>query len=218
MTSLSWKRPFDALAAAGLLVVFALLMLLIAAAVRLTMGRPIVFRQVRPGKDRRPFTLYKFRTMSDARDSSGELLCDGQRLTRLGRLLRQTSLDELPQLWNVLRGDMSLVGPRPLLMRYLPYYTDRESRRFAVLPGITGWQQVHGRNLFGWEHRLELDVWYVEHMSPWLDLRILCSTVVAVFTRRGVVVDPRSTGGKDLDEERRDQAEFRRPRAPSVAA
>ncbi|NUQ66608.1 MAG: sugar transferase [Pirellulales bacterium] len=204
------KRLFDILVAAELLLVFSLPMLLVALAVRFSMGGPVVFRQVRPGRNRRPFTLYKFRTMTDARGPDGELLPDGERLTWLGRFLRKTSLDELPQLWNVLKGEMSLVGPRPLLMRYLPYYTRRESLRFTVPPGITGWSQVHGRNLLAWQQRLELEAWYVEHWSLLLDLKILWLTLIAVFTHRGVVVDPRSTGGKDLDEERMAQPEFLR--------
>ncbi len=201
------KRTLDFALAATALLLWAIPIALIAAAVRLSMGRPVLFRQVRPGRDRKPITVYKFRTMTDARGDDGQPLPDGQRLTRLGRFLRKTSLDELPQLWNVLRGDMSLVGPRPLLMRYLPYYTHRESLRFTVPPGITGWAQVHGRNLLGWDERLELDAWYVEHWSFGLDVRVLWLTVSAVFSRRGLVVDPRSTGGLDLDEQRMYQSE-----------
>ncbi len=208
MAAIILKRLFDILVAGGLLLGLAPIILPVAALIRMTMGKPMVFRQIRPGRHRRPMTVYKFRTMTDACDEHGNPLPDAERLTWLGKILRKTSLDELPQLWNVFRGDMSLVGPRPLLMRYLPYYTDRESLRFTVPPGITGWAQVHGRNLLGWQERLELDAWYVENWSLLLDMRILWLTAIAVFTRRGVVVDPRSTGGKDLDEERMDQSEF----------
>lgn len=205
MVSAVLKRAMDVTVALGGLALLALPALLIALAVRRTMGSGVVFRQVRPGRNRRPFAVYKFRTMSDARDESGKLLPDGHRLTHLGRFLRRTSLDEIPQLWNVLKGDMSLVGPRPLLMRYLPYYTDRESIRFAVRPGITGWAQVNGRNHLGWDRRLALDAWYVENRSLGLDCRILLMTLIPVLTRKGLTVDTRSTGGLDLDEERAGQ-------------
>lgn len=195
------KRLLDVTVAALALAVFAVPMAAVAVAIRCTMGRPVLFRQVRPGRARKPFSLCKFRTMSDTCDPQGRLLPDRARLTRLGRFLRATSLDELPQLWNVLRGDMSLVGPRPLLCRYLPYFTDRESLRFDVRPGITGWAQIHGRNRVAWDDRLELDAWYVEHWSLALDLRILARTVAAVFARRGTVVDPSSLM-LDLDAER----------------
>jgi sugar transferase EpsL len=177
-------------------------MLVIAVLIRLTMGSPILFCQERPGKGKRLFRLRKFRSMNDSRGPDGRLLPDGRRLTRLGRFLRKTSLDELPQLWDVLKGDMSLVGPRPLLSRYLPYYTDRECLRFSVLPGITGWAQIRGRNTLGWDKRLGLDVWYVENWSLALDLRILLLTLGAVLTQKGMMVDVNSTGGLDLDEER----------------
>jgi lipopolysaccharide/colanic/teichoic acid biosynthesis glycosyltransferase len=154
--------------------------------VRARVGAPIVFRQTRPGLHEELFTLLKFRTMTDARDPSGHPLPDDRRLTSLGRFLRRTSLDELPELWNVLRGDMSLVGPRPLLMEYLPRYDDRQRRRHDVRPGITGWTQVNGRNALTWDQKFELDIWYVDHRSLWLDLKILVRTVVAVITGRGV--------------------------------
>ena len=154
------------------------------------MGRPVIFRDERPGKDERVFEIFKFRTMTDARDSSGEFLPDAVRLTRLGRLLRKTSLDELPQLWNVIKGDMSLIGPRPLRVDYLPYYTEREQRRHDVRPGITGLAQVSGRNLLPWDERLDLDARYVETQSLWLDLRILLLTVWKVVRRSDVVEVP----------------------------
>lgn len=200
---LRFKRLLDVALSIGLLAVFALPMVLVALAIRLTMGPPVLFRQRRPGKDRKEFTLLKFRTMTDARDANGRPLPDSQRLTPLGRLLRKTSLDELPQLINVLRGEMSLVGPRPLLSRYLPYYTARESLRFSVPPGITGWAQIHGRNALGWDDRLALDAWYVENWSLGLDLRILAKTVLCLFRRRGVVVDTSSQELPDLDHQRR---------------
>ena len=197
------KRVVDVLLAASALAVFAVPMLAIAAAIRIGMGPPVLFSQVRPGRARRLFCLYKFRTMTGGRDADGNLLPDADRLTALGRFLRRTSLDELPQLFNVLGGEMSLIGPRPLLVRYLPHYTVRESLRFTFPPGITGWAQVHGRNLPGWDERLEMDAWYVENWSIRLDLRILLMTVAAVLGRKGVRVDTKSAGGLDLDEERR---------------
>jgi len=199
------KRVCDLVGAAVLAVLLAVPGVLVAVAIRLCMGKPVLFRQVRPGRHAKPFTVYKFRTMTEARDEAGRLLPDRFRLTRLGRFLRATSLDEIPQLWNVLRGDMSFVGPRPLLMRYLPYYTERERLRFAVPQGITGWAQVHGRNHVEWDDRLALDVWYVENRSLGLDLRILLMTVLAVLVRKGMEVDPQSAGGPDLDVLRRTQ-------------
>ncbi len=180
------KRVLDILLSAVALVVLLPFLLLIALLVRITMGSPVLFRQQRPGLHGRPFTLYKFRTMTDARDEQGNLLPDEQRLTPLGRFLRSTSLDELPELWNVLKGDMSLVGPRPLLMEYLPLYTPEQFRRHEVRPGITGWAQVHGRNALSWEERFALDVWYVDHVSFWLDLKILALTLWKVLTREGI--------------------------------
>ena len=150
------------------------------------LGRPVVFRQQRPGLHGKPFLVYKFRTMADRRDSRGELLPDEARLTPLGRLLRRLSLDELPQLFNVLRGDMSLVGPRPLLMEYLPLYTPEQARRHTVRPGITGWAQVNGRNALDWDARFALDVWYVDHHDFMLDMKILWLTVLRVFRSEGI--------------------------------
>jgi sugar transferase EpsL len=196
------KRLVDVLASAAGLLLLSPLLLVIALAVRWSMGSSVLFRQVRPGRHAVPFQMYKFRSMRDAEDEHGNPLPDAARLTRIGRFLRKSSLDELPALINVLKGDMSLVGPRPLLTRYLPYYSPREQRRHDVRPGITGWAQVNGRNAVSWDERLEMDVWYVANQSLWLDLRVLIRTVASLFTRNGVVVDPRSQM-LDLDEERR---------------
>jgi len=181
----SWgKRGLDlALAAVGL-VVLSPVLLAVAAGVAVAMGRPVFFRQQRPGRDGRPFTLVKFRTM--ARPRPGVPADDASRLTRLGRWLRATSLDELPELWHVVRGQMSLVGPRPLLMEYLPLYSAEQARRHEVRPGITGWAQVNGRNALSWPERLALDAWYVDHLSLALDLGILWRTVAQVLARRGI--------------------------------
>ncbi len=200
LRSASLKRAIDVLGAVVGLAVFALPMAVIGIAVWWSMGRPVLFRQTRPGLHGRPFVLYKFRTMTDARDEQGQLLPDEQRLTRLGRWLRATSLDELPQLWNVLKGDMSLVGPRPLLMRYMPYFTARERRRFDMKPGMTGLAQVSGRNTLSWAERLELDARYVDEWNLLLDLRLLAVTVPKVLRRSGVVEAPHTL--VPLDEER----------------
>ena len=162
------------------------LFIIVAVLVLVRLGRPVFFYQVRPGKNSRPFEMVKFRTMLDARDSSGGLLSDSERLTKFGRFLRSTSLDELPELWNVLKGDMSLVGPRPLLVEYLPLYSERQSRRHEVRPGITGWAQVNGRNAISWDEKFELDVWYVDNQSIWLDVKILWLTVKKVIVRDGI--------------------------------
>jgi sugar transferase EpsL len=179
------KRFFDILAACAILIVSLPVALIVALAILFAMGRPVLFRQPRPGLRGKIFILNKFRTMSEKRDACGNLLEDGRRLTSLGRLLRKTSLDEIPQLWNVLIGDMSLVGPRPLLVQYLPLYSESQRRRHDVRPGITGWAQVNGRNATTWEERFRLDVWYVEHQSFWLDLRILAITALRVFSGSG---------------------------------
>ncbi len=171
--------------AGGLLVLFPVI-LVIAILVRLRLGSPIVFSQDRPGRDEAIFRLRKFRTMSDQRDEDGNLLPDSDRLTRFGQFLRRSSLDELPTLWNVLIGDMSLVGPRPLLVEYLPLYSDVQRRRHAVRPGITGWAQVNGRNAISWEDKFAYDVWYVEHASLALDLKILMLTLGKVLRREGI--------------------------------
>lgn len=193
------KRMFDLLLSLVGLTVLALPLLALYGLVRIKLGSPVLFRQMRPGLHGRPFVLVKFRTMTNERGSDGELLPDAQRLTTFGRLLRASSLDELPELWNVLQGEMSLVGPRPLLMEYLPLYTPQQARRHEVRPGVTGWAQVNGRNALSWTERFNLDVWYVDHHSLWLDLRILWLTVRKVAAREGVsaqgdVTMPRFTG------------------------
>ncbi len=175
------KRLLDLCAASLGLIVLSPLMLAIAGLIRWRIGAPVFFRQTRAGENGKPFILLKFRTMTDARDAQANLLPDAQRLTPLGRTLRRLSLDELPQLWNVLRGEMSLVGPRPLLMEYVERYSLEQARRLEVLPGITGWAQVRGRNSLEWEEKLTQDVWYVDHWSLWLDLCILLSTVGVVL-------------------------------------
>ena len=183
------KRALDLVMSSAVMLLLSPLIALVAVAVRLKLGSPVLFRQRRPGVNGTPFTIFKFRTMTDARDSYGRLLSDAERLTRFGRLLRGTSLDELPELFNVLKGDMSLVGPRPLLMEYLDRYSAEQSRRHDVRPGITGWAQVNGRNAVRWEQRFALDVWYVEHYSLWLDLKILSRTVLKVLRRQGISQD-----------------------------
>lgn len=193
------KRLLDICVASAVLVVLALPMLFIAALVRLRLGSPVLFRQTRAGLHGKPFQIIKFRTMTDARGDDGALLPDAQRLTRLGRYLRASSLDELPTLWNVLKGDMSLVGPRPLLMDYLPLYSPEQARRHDVRPGVTGWAQVNGRNSLSWEEKFRLDVWYVDHRNVWLDLKILLLTARKVWEREGVsavgeATMPRFTG------------------------
>ena len=180
------KVLLDRLAGTAGLVLAAPVMAVVALIVRVTMGAPVLFAQERPGYRARFFTLYKFRTMANAVDAQGRLLSDEKRLTAVGRILRATSLDELPQLWNVARGDLSLVGPRPLLTRYLPRYSPEQMRRHDVLPGITGWAQIHGRNAVTWDQKFELDVWYVDHWTLLLDLRILLLTLRTVVTREGV--------------------------------
>lgn len=187
------KRVFDVVASSVLLVLLSPVIICIAVVIRVSMGPPVLFKQVRPGLHGRPFTMYKFRTMNDARDERGNLLPDSERLTRLGRFLRNTSLDELPELINVLKGEMSLVGPRPLLMEYLPLYTQEQARRHEVPPGITGWAQVNGRNAISWKEKFEYDVWYVDNWTLWLDLKILWQTLVAVLRRDGISADGHAT-------------------------
>lgn len=180
------KRLLDlALTLPGLIVMLPLLLVL-AVLVRLKLGSPVFFRQFRPGTNGTPFTLYKFRTMTDFRDAHGTLLPDEKRLTVLGQLFRRTSLDELPELYNVLRGDMSLVGPRPLLTQYLDRYTPEQARRHEVRPGITGWAQVNGRNAITWEEKFSLDVWYVDNMSFGLDMKIMAITIWKILKREGI--------------------------------
>lgn len=180
------KRLFDLVLTIPGLLLIAPILVVIAVLVRVKLGSPVLFKQIRPGLHGEPFTLYKFRTMTDARSSDGKLLPDSERLTRMGRFLRSTSLDELPELWNVIRGEMSLVGPRPLLMQYLKRYTPRQARRNEVRPGVTGWAQVNGRNALSWEDKFRLDVWYVDNRNLKLDLKILWMTMVKVFRREGI--------------------------------
>ena len=180
------KRLFDFVLAALALLLLGIPLLFLMLQVRRKLGSPALFRQIRPGLGGRPFEMIKFRTMTDERDSTGLLLPDADRLTPFGRFLRASSLDELPELWNVLRGDMSLVGPRPLLMEYLPLYSAEQSRRHDVLPGITGWAQVNGRNALGWNEKFILDVWYVDQQSIQLDIKILWTTVRKVLIREGI--------------------------------
>jgi sugar transferase EpsL len=187
------KRSLDFGFALVLLTVLLPLLCLIALLVACTLGRPVLFRQWRAGRQGAGFALLKFRTMTEQRNEHASLLPDEQRLTRLGSFLRTSSLDELPELINVLRGDMSLVGPRPLLLRYVERYTPEQRRRLEVRPGITGWAQVNGRNAIGWEKKFALDVWYVDHRSVWLDMRILCLTAWRVLRREGIAHDAHST-------------------------
>ncbi|AGW92521.1 MULTISPECIES: sugar transferase [Cupriavidus] len=180
------KRILDIVLASLALLLLAVPLLVLAVMVRIKLGGPVIFRQTRPGLHGKPFELLKFRTMTDARGPDGELLSDHERITPFGWLLRRTSLDELPELWCVLKGDMSLVGPRPLMMEYLPLYSPEQARRHDVPSGITGWAQVNGRNSLSWEDKFALDVWYVDHQSVWLDLRILWLTVRTVLQRDGI--------------------------------
>jgi sugar transferase EpsL len=180
------KRFFDLAIAIPSVIILTPVFVLIGFFVHMKIGSPVLFKQVRPGKDGKPFTNYKFRTMTDELDGDGNLLPDGERLTPLGRFLRKTSLDELPELFNVLKGDMSIVGPRPLLMQYLDRYTPEQARRHEVKPGITGWAQVNGRNAISWEEKFEYDVWYVDNWSLWLDVKIIAMTVMKVLKREGI--------------------------------
>ncbi|MCQ4346608.1 sugar transferase [Pseudomonas stutzeri] len=180
------KRLFDIVVAASALLLLAPLMGLIAWQVHRRLGSPVLFRQLRPGRNGIPFEMIKFRSMLDAVDATGKPLSDNERMTPFGSFLRASSLDELPELWNVLKGDMSLVGPRPLLMEYLPLYSPEQFRRHNVRPGITGWAQVNGRNALSWEEKFRLDVWYVDHRSLWLDLKILALTLAKVLAREGI--------------------------------
>ena len=187
------KRGFDMGTSFLVLLLASPLLVLLAVLIKLNMGSPVLFRQKRPGLHAVPFEMIKFRTMRNAGDAEGKLLDDAQRLTSLGQFLRASSLDELPELWNVLKGDMSLVGPRPLLMEYLPLYSARQARRHEVRPGITGWAQVNGRNALSWAEKFDHDVWYVENQSFMVDLKILWLTVAAVFGRKGISSDGHAT-------------------------
>ena len=190
------KRVFDICVSAIALSLLAPVFIATAILVRVKLGSPILFRQVRPGLHGQPFKMMKFRTMTDERNSQGELLPDAQRLTSFGKFLRSSPLDELPELLNVLKGDMSLVGPRPLLMEYLPLYSAEQSRRHHVKPGITGWAQINGRNAISWEQKFALDVWYVDNQSVLLDIKILCLTVWKVFKREGISAAGEATTAK----------------------
>jgi lipopolysaccharide/colanic/teichoic acid biosynthesis glycosyltransferase len=187
------KRLFDLVVSGAALIILSPLLLAISVTIRLNLGSPVLFRQRRPGRNGRPYQMVKFRTMRDAVDIDGGPLPDDERMTPLGRMLRTTSLDELPELWNVIRGDMSLVGPRPLLMEYLSLYTPEQARRHEVRPGITGWAQVNGRNAISWEEKFRLDVWYVDNRSFLLDLKILLLTVKKVFVREGISQEGQAT-------------------------
>ena len=196
------KRIIDIIGALVGLIVSSPIMLIVSLIIYLTMGRPVFFKQLRPGLNGKPFVIYKFRTMLDLKDKDGNLLPDEKRITAIGRFLRSTTLDELPEFWNVLKGDMSLVGPRPLLVEYLPRYTPEQARRHNVKPGMTGWAQVNGRNAITWEEKFKLDVWYVDNWNIPLDLKIIFLTILKVFKREGVSAEgyatmPEFVGSKD---------------------
>lgn len=207
------KRPLDCMLATGALIVLSPVMGATALIVKHKLGSPVIFKQERPGKDEKPFKLYKFRTMTDERDSEGNLLSDGERLTQLGRFLRSTSLDELPELFNIAKGDMSFIGPRPLLVQYLPYYTDREKHRHDVRPGLSGLAQVNGRNLVKWDERLAFDVDYVDKITFKGDAAIFLKTISKVFSREDVAVDTEAVDEGYLDEIRKEsfKAEKKEP-------
>jgi len=195
------KRVLDVVCAAGALVVSSPIQLAAAVSVRRQMGSPVLFRQERPGLEGRPFILFKFRTMRSPELGEDSVDSDAQRLTPLGRFLRSSSIDELPELWNVLRGEMSLVGPRPLLTEYLPRYSEHQARRHLVRPGVTGWAQVNGRNSLSWEEKFDFDVWYFDHLSFALDLRIIWKTVIAVVQRTGISATGEVTAARFLGSE-----------------
>jgi lipopolysaccharide/colanic/teichoic acid biosynthesis glycosyltransferase len=190
------KRLFDITAATTALVILSPIYVLTAYKVKKNLGEPVLFRQTRPGQYSEPFEMIKFRSMKDATDTDGNLLPDSERLTAFGQTLRTTSLDELPELWNVIKGDMSLVGPRPLLMEYLPLYNQEQARRHLVCPGITGFAQINGRNAIGWEEKFKLDTWYVDNQSLWLDIKILFKTVKKVLIKDGISADGEVTMSK----------------------
>ena len=203
------KRCLDFLLSLCGIVILSPVLLILALLVRVKLGSPVLFKQERPGKNEKIFTLCKFRTMTDKRDENGELLPDAVRLTRFGRILRATSLDELPELFNILKGDMSIIGPRPLLVSYLPYYSEREKKRHSVRPGLTGLAQVSGRNFIDWDRRLEKDVEYVEHLSPGMDMKVLVMTVQTVF---GQVFGRREEVAEDTNAVEGNFAQIRRKR------
>jgi lipopolysaccharide/colanic/teichoic acid biosynthesis glycosyltransferase len=194
-----FKRFIDIAISLIMIILLSPIYLILAILIRIKLGKPVLFRQARPGKDEKIFNLYKFRSMTDARDENGDLLPDADRLPAFGRRLRATSLDELPELINILKGDMSIIGPRPLLVKYLPYYTEEERIRHSVRPGLTGYAQVHGRNALSWEQRFEHDVYYVRHISFLLDIKIIIDTVKAVITHEGVELNAL----EDFDEYRK---------------
>ena len=193
------KRGLDILCALAAMIVFCWLYGIIAILARVKLGSPVIFKQLRPGKDEKIFCLYKFRTMTDKRDDRGKLLPDEQRLTKFGKWLRSTSLDELPEAWNILKGDMSVVGPRPLLVEYLERYDDRQRHRQDVRPGLSGYAQIHGRNAISWEKRFELDVWYTENDSLWLDIRIVMKTVVVAMGGKNISSETSATMEEFMD-------------------
>lgn len=205
------KRILDLLLTSVGLILISPILIVVAILVRVYHGRPVLFRQVRPGYHGAPFTVYKFRTMTEARDEKGKLLPDAKRITRLGRILRTASLDELPELFNVLRGEMSWVGPRPLLMQYLERYSPEQARRHDVLPGITGWAQINGRNILTWEDKFRLDVWYVDHWSLWLDVKILLLTLWKVLKREGISQPGHATAEEFMGDQRPRQTERQAP-------
>ncbi|EJL6986188.1 sugar transferase [Vibrio cholerae] len=187
------KRLFDFFVSLIVLTLFSPIIAIVACKIRKNLGSPVLFRQTRPGLNGKPFEMIKFRTMKDAVDANGNPLPDSERMTPFGDKLRNSSLDELPELWNVLKGDMSLVGPRPLLMQYLPLYSKEQARRHEVRPGITGWAQINGRNAISWEEKFKLDVWYVDNPSFWLDIKILVLTVKKVFVKEGISAEDHVT-------------------------
>lgn len=194
-----FKRIFDAFLSTGALIVLSPVMAVVALLVRILIGSPVLYVQARPGKDEKIFKIYKFRTMTNETDENGELLPDEQRLTRFGRMLRSTSLDELPELVNIIKGDMAIVGPRPLLVKYLPYYRPEERERHRIRPGLTGYAQVHGRNEITWEEKFELDVWYARHLTFMTDIRIIFDSIKVVFSHEGVSLNAL----EDFDEYRK---------------
>ncbi len=198
-----FKRFLDILLSLIILILFCWLYLILAVLVRVKLGSPVLFKQARPGKDEKIFNMYKFRTMTDEKDAEGNLLPDEVRLTAFGKMLRATSLDELPEFLNILKGDMSFIGPRPLLVKYLPYYNDRERLRHSVRPGLTGYAQAHGRNAISWDKKFEYDIYYVEHLSFITDVKVIIDTVKTVLTHEGVVLNALP----DFDEYRKNQME-----------
>ena len=201
-----FKRLFDIIASASGLIILSPVFLILAYLIRKNLGAPVFFTQERPGKDGKPFKMIKFRSMRDAVDKDGNPLPDSERLTPFGKKLRAASLDELPELWNVLKGDMSLVGPRPLLMSYLPLYNEFQNRRHEMRPGVTGWAQVNGRNAISWDEKFAYDIWYIDHFSLWFDMKILFLTIKKVFIKEGISAEGEATmpyfTGNDSNEQK----------------